>query len=272
MKNIILLTFKDLWVHRLQWLRVLFTPLLFLALLNATTALMRYSLWEASGDAALIIPFFYILNCALMITNSVRYAFLREGGECWWQFPVTWRLLLLAGYSLTFLLLTWNLDVFWKSEITQKSFEWLPFNAQTDFSVEALQESVNQHYHAAFQAMKHLAVGLVSLYLTGRLLLTFFFIIIDHPRPLRTSWRTTAHNGWRMVLYFIVGTILLHVLGTLTHVSLWLPKVFPSLSTHGTWPLICDQLMSLVRAFITYAALGKALSLVYISLKKQSKT
>lgn len=273
-------SFKHAWSHKLPWFRVAFAPAMLYLLgfivlgLSYVAAGSVLGLEELLKDLAnntsedplvtLIIGIGNVLNFIISIAASIsfllkgfRYGVFGEGGQKWWSFQLNKRFVKIFLYFLLVGLLA-VLYVLIAGGISVGTY----------FAVSnLLQEEVLAIVLAVILGGAFVIFG---IFLMFRIYLTFLLIAVDEIKALRTSWHMLKGNVWRLIFLILlialtVGAIILF--GVLILALLGILSYFVS-------PILVAIIVALGIAFVLftsfiYWAVGvKALSLVYLTLKK----
>ncbi|MBS0272698.1 MAG: hypothetical protein JSR85_08675 [Proteobacteria bacterium] len=261
-------SFKNVWEHRLEWVKIAFTPVV---IFLAGALIMLVSYWSAgqplwsldvltqqveaqiSEENALPIAFgnivYYIAQLIAMISlyiSGFRYAVLNEGGDRWWTLNFNKRFVKMLLYYILIVLL---------------------FVAYTGIAAGI---TLGLHFgleNTTLTAIVGTLLALYGIYLFVRLSLTFLLIAIDHDVPLRTSWRLLKRNVLRLIglmllislAFLAIIAITFLILGIVTWI---LSLVSPWLFGVG---LFLMALAGLVLWLFSFGVILKSLALVYKS-------
>ncbi len=259
--KIVKLTLCDLWIHRLQWLKVILAPMLLIGVGECVSALTPWFLSEGMITTlfSLVTGLLDIVSILLLTTNIYRYALLKEGGNRWWEFRLNDRLIELLCYRFAYGLIT--------------------FCAAIPIAIYFVPSVLGYFLPVTLQSMLKGApwistgpfeIGVKFLFIPGlfylllRLGLYSLFISIDVPQPFRSSWRLLKGNMGRFFcLSILLGSFLLLP---------YLLSMYANLALSNTATPLFSLLITLsscVLETLFLALLLKGFSLVYQTLNEK---
>lgn len=185
-------SFKEIWNHPLNWIRIVFLPfvILFLGLAGANFLLPGQDSFVFAQTvpviSVVIYPIYFIAITGFYI-KGFRYAALKEGGDKWWDFPFNIRLVKMFLY---FLLISFLVVIY------------VGISAGITIALNIILGSV---FVTVLFSVGFVVLG---LYLITRLVLTFLYVAIDKEKPLRTSWYVMKGNVWRLLLLLVLISLI----------------------------------------------------------------
>lgn len=261
-------SFKNVWAHRLEWVKVAFAPVVIFLVgslimfisywsvgqplwsLDALTEQAQAQISEANAfPVAFGNTVYYIAQFIAMLSlyiNGFRYAVLNEGGDHWWTLNLNMRFVKMFLYYILVILL---------------------FAAYTSIAV-----GITMGLHFGIESTTLTAIvgtflALYGIYLFIRLSLTFLLVAIDHEVPLRTSWRLLKKNVLRLVgLMLLISLAFLAIIivtFTILGIVSWiLSLISPWLLGIGIFLM---ALAGLALWLFSFGVIIKSLALVYKS-------
>jgi len=258
-------SFKDVWGHKLEWVRVAFAPAVVWCLGVVAMGLVYlvagkpFYVHEVIGgkDIAVIQESFaigfahllyFIAGFVAYITlgiNGLRYAVLREGGTQWWTLHFDRRFVRYIIYTIL---------------IGALALLAILVAGSIVLGAHLLMDSM------ALTLILAVLLGLCVLYPLTRTGLTLALVVFDKDAPIRTSWRLLKGNVLRFIgvmlligiawfVIFLVGIIILALLGVLF-----------SLIDLAPLAIILAAPFGVVLWFLYWAVMIKAVGLVYKTL------
>ena len=288
--DIIELTWRDLWAHKGQWMRILFAPLMLMALGLLLLVLCMYHdkqdlylAWVATKQyldqsvvlhlqiaylrttyliqnepiAEMLLPLtvcigygLYCIASIHLMINSIRYALFQEGGKRWWTLHWNARFFKLASY--VYLAKGAPLLYYSLGHIANIEPKWFALTDKFPLLPSLLSPII--------------LVGMA--YVLGRVLLFGLFIATDTPRPLRRSWATTKGMGWRMFALFLVNAIIAGLIPEIVKGIFWIMNAIGAQPLNAS--LVFSNLTMMLFSLISCMALSKAVALVYQNLEEEA--
>ena len=258
-------SFKHVWSHMLEWLRVAFAPIIIFC--SGLFVLFMFSIaggvvssglttnnipaegltpggYFLLGLGILVFSVTFVVGIVNLAINGLRYGVLSEGGKRWWTLRLDWRFWKLLVYYLLISVLT---------VIYALIAVGIVMGAESLFNSVVLNVILGTLF------------ALFGIYLMIRIGLTFLLIAIDQKKPLRRSWHLLKSNILRFfwLVFFVsititiitmIGSVLLSLLGML------LGYVNTSLGDAVSIP---SFLWSVFIWFINWAVISKATAGVY---------
>jgi len=261
-------SFKNVWGHMLEWIRVAFAPFVVWALGFLFMAIVYWSEGRWSYDAFMnqmqglqspqeytflmgfsdfVYNIAYFIALASIYINGFRYAILEEGGDRWWTLHLNRRLVKTILYYLLIMVL---------------GGIYVAISGGIVFGAHILFESI------VLDVVLGALFAIYGIYLMYRIILTFPLIAIDQKKPIRVSWRLLKGNVLRLfglifliiislLLLGLAGVIVLGILGwVLALINPWLAGIAALLLL----------VFGLFIWLLSWGVVSKAMSVVYKDL------
>lgn len=263
-------SFKDVWSHKLEWIRVAYAPfviwafgVIFMGLMywlavgsvgffeiisGKTTSFFEFTLTRDIYLIGLgnVVYSITSLSAFLSITvNGYRYGVLQDRGDRWWTLNLNWRFIKMALYYLLIIILT---------GIYGLIAAGIVIGAQILLDIIPL------------TVILGLLFLLGGIYLIVRIALTFLLIAIDREKPLRTSWLLLKRNILRLCgLMLLLGVALLLIGGIGFAITAAIGIIADMMSSSFLVGLFAILIVLLggVMWILAWAVNAKALALVY---------
>lgn len=266
-------SFKDVWHHKLEWIRVAYAPLCVWALaflfMGVTYFSFGYSLElqeamtgqtkniQPTGDNAMFLGgvniFYTVINFVvtlMLYVNGYRYGVLKEGGDHWWTLNLDRRLVKIFLYTLLIGVMA-GIYFFIAAGIT--------------FGAHYLFESV------FLTVILGIFLALYGIYLFFRLSLVLLLVAIDRVEPFKSSWRLLKGNTLPLIGLTLLVSLTMGLVGILglVVIALFGAALYFITPILAVVAGILLFLFGIIIWFFFWAVYSKALTFVYKTVSEE---
>lgn len=276
-------SFHDVRSHKLEWMKVAFSPILIWALgalfvglsyylstghvFEIDKVLMGGALPQLMGEkfmgaplpqempesstllsiSQIIYHIMYFVAMICLYINGYRYALLKEGGDAWITLNLNMRFVKMALYTIL---------------ITILAGTYLGISAGIIIGAHALFDNIG------INVILGILLFIYLFYLMFRLTLYPVVISMDHAEPLKTSWRLMKGNILRLLGLVLLVTLTIMLIGLVGGIVVGLVSGLFSLVSPmlGILSLILWLLFAIFMILLGWAVNSKMLGLVYQEL------